>query len=124
MGKIYLVKCHKNETIDWSEIIIDTNVKEVYKIGFTRGDPKNRLRALSTGNPHKMEIVKVFETKFNTKLEANLHQHFKSKKIKNEWFMLKDDDVNNFINICKSVEHNYEVLAESNYYFRKLLNIK
>jgi len=124
MGKIYLVKCHKKDHIDWSDIIFDSDVKEVFKIGFTRGDPKKRLKALSTGNPFKMEIVKVFETKFNTKLEANLHQQFKSKKIKNEWFLLTDDDVDNFISICETVEKRYTFMAENNYFFKKLLNIK
>jgi len=131
MGKIYLIKCYKNDNCDFNEIIIDNfNVSEIYKIGFTRRDPKKRLKALQTGNPHKMEIVDVFETNFNTKLEANLHQHFKYKKvefknsIKSEWFLLNDDDVHNFINIYLSIENNYKILSESNYYFRKLLKIK
>ena len=123
MGKIYLVKCYKNDDADWSEIIFEDN-KEIYKIGFTRGDPKKRLKALSTGNPHKMEIVKVFETNFNTRLEANLHQQFKSKKIKNEWFMLDKDDVSNFIDNCEKIEKRYEFMVENNYHFKKLLKIK
>ncbi len=125
MGKIYLLKCNKND-FDWSEIIFDdfSKDKDIYKIGFTRGDPKKRLKALSTGNPHKMEIINVFETNFNTKLEANLHQQFKSKKIKNEWFMLDKDDVDNFMETCEIIEKRYIFMAENNYFFKKLLNIK
>jgi len=123
VGKIYLIKCYKNDD-DWSEIVIDPDIEEIYKIGFTRGKPENRLKSLSTGNPHKMEIIKVFETKFNTKLEANLHNMFKSKRINNEWFMLNVDDVDGFLNICKTVEEQYDFMSENNYHFRKLLNIK
>lgn len=123
MGKIYLIKCHKNDDSDWSEIVIDPNVKYLYKIGFTRGNPENRLKALRTGNPHRMEIMRVFETDFNTKLEANLHNRFKSKRTTLEWFMLNDDDVDNFINICESIEKQYNFMAKNNYHFKKLLKI-
>lgn len=111
MGKIYLIKCYND-----SEVL--------YKIGFTRGKPENRLKNLETGNPNDLEIIKVFETKYNTKLESNLHTKFKSKQVKNEWFRLDNDDVDDFIDTCKSMERNYNILAESNYHFRKLLNIK
>jgi len=124
MGKVYLIKCYKNDDIDWSEIVFDSNITEIYKIGFTRGNPLKRLKALQTGNPHKMEVIKVFETNFNTKLEANIHQRFKSKKVLNEWFLLEKDDINNFISVCESVENNYKILSESNYHFKKLLNKK
>jgi hypothetical protein len=124
MGKIYLIKCYKNDNNDWDDIVIDSNVDEVYKIGFTRGDPNKRLKALQTGNPHRMELINQFETKFNTKLEANLHQQFKSKKIMNEWFVLDNNDVDGFIELCEEVETNYTFLSESNYHFRKLLNLK
>lgn len=121
MGKIYLIKCNKNHNIDWNDILIDSDVDEVYKIGFTRVNPENRLKQLSTGNPHKMEIIKVFETKFNTKLESNLHRRFKSKRTNKEWFMLSDEDVENFIDTCETVEKQYSFLSENNYYFKKLL---
>jgi uncharacterized Zn-finger protein len=123
MGKIYLVKCCRNSDFDWSETVID-DVDEIYKIGFTRGNPKKRLKALQTGNPHNMEILEQFETKFNTKLEANLHQIFKSKKIKNEWFLLESEDVDNFIDTCETIEERYTFMSENNYHFRKLLKIK
>ena len=109
MGKIYLIKSY-NE----SEVL--------YKIGFTRGKPENRLKALETGNPNEMELFKVFDTKFDTKMETALHNKFKYNRIKNEWFRLDKDDVNNFIIICESIEKNYTILAEKNYFFRKLLN--
>lgn len=109
MGKIYLIKIYND-----SEVL--------YKIGFTRGDPENRLKALETGNPNDMEIFKVFKTNFNTKIESAVHSRFKHKRVKNEWFRLNKEDVDNFINICESIEKNYELLAEKNYFFRKLLN--
>jgi len=111
MGKVYLIKCYND---------IDVS----YKIGFTRGKSIKRLKGFDTGNPNDLEIVHEFETKYNTMFETNLHHRFKSKRGKGEWFNLDLDDVKNFIETCKSIERNFDILAESNYHFKKLLNIK
>lgn len=108
MGKIYLIKCYNDYEV-------------LYKIGFTRGKPENRLKQLETGNPKDLELVYEFNTKFNSKLESTLHRHYNTKRIKNEWFKLDDDDVKNFKTVCEKIEEKFEFLLKENHFFKKLL---
>jgi len=91
MEKVYLLK---------------SNVKEhiVYKIGRTKRDVQKRIKELSTGNPGKITIEYVIETKNSSKLESALHGHFSHCRINNEWFN-SDLDVNVYIALANRLNY-------------------
>lgn len=53
------------------------------KIGVA-SNPKKRLKALQTGNPHKLELLRVI--KGGHAEEAALHAHFAHLRVNGEWF--------------------------------------
>jgi hypothetical protein len=57
------------------------------KIGITK-DPKNRLRALNTGNPAPLNIQLLLECSpcFARMVEQQAHRSLEAYKIKGEWF--------------------------------------
>tara|TARA_R110000782_G_scaffold214021_1_gene301940 strand:- start:188 stop:499 length:312 start_codon:yes stop_codon:yes gene_type:complete len=98
MGNIYLVN------------MIDT---DLYKIGYTKRDIDKRVDELQTGNPNKIEPVRLFETKHYVTLETYMHNRHASKRREGEWFALTDDDVVNFINDCQRGHDTIQMLVES-----------
>lgn len=59
------------------------------KIGYTKGDPKKRLKSLQTGSPTKLDIVAVHPGDLKT--EADLHRQFSTDRTHGEWFDVSDD---------------------------------
>ena len=93
--------------------------EDSYKIGISI-DPKHRRSNLSTGNPEEISIIKKFESKYPTKLETALHNTFNLKRKRGEWFILNENDISNFLEICYKYEKNFEILdQQNNYYFKK-----
>lgn len=111
MGKIYLIKCYEDDEV-------------LYKIGFTKNTPNQRLKTFETGNPNDLEVVEEFVTNYDTKLEVALHNRFRSKRVKREWFRLNENDISTFRESCEKMESNFELLEKDNYFFRKLLSNK
>lgn len=101
--KIYLISAEINNEI-------------LYKIGITKRDINKRLKELKTGNAAELNIVDYFESKWATKIEANLHKTFNSKNIKGskEWFNLTNEDLDNFKEKCKMIHDNFELLSKEN----------
>jgi len=93
-----------------------------YKIGFTNRPVNNRLYEINTYNPGDNRILFEYETKHNRKIETYLHNYFKSKRIKREWFYLTKDDISNFIPICNKLENQFDKLKELNNYYIKQEN--
>lgn len=93
----------------------------LYKIGYTK-DLNKRLKQLETGNPGEMKIIKSFETRWGRILESIIHKIYINKKIKNEWFNLNNEQVNNFLNNCKITENNLNIIKE-NHFFKKKYNL-
>lgn len=92
--------------------------KEIrYKIGYTK-NLKNRTKQLETGNPGDMKIIKSFKTDWGILLEKMIHKSYKQYNIKNEWFILNNDQINLFLDNCNKFENNLNVLKE-NYFFNK-----
>lgn len=87
----------------------DTNK---YKIGISK-DPKQRLEALQTGNGETLEIVHTFPTRYDYKLEAGLHNSYKSKKTIGEWFEFSEKELSEVKNRCVILETTYTSLEES-----------
>jgi hypothetical protein len=62
------------------------------KIGRTSNLPV-RIKALSASHPENLELVHSIQSTNMFELEAGLHSHFDSKRIKGEWFHLSPDDI-------------------------------
>lgn len=91
MGNIYLIR--------------ENNESSNYKIGSTRhNDISRRLKGLQTGNPNELMLVKSFSTNEQFKLEHMLHRHYKYKRENGEWFILNEDDVKHFDDVCKKYQ--------------------
>jgi hypothetical protein len=84
-----------------------------YKIGKTSRDIKNRVKELDTSNHEDLHVVCKFETLHESLIEKTLHRKFFLQNVKNEWFDMKDEDVKNFIEICKGIEENIICLKNS-----------
>jgi len=96
------------------------NFETIYKIGHTKNKPYLRVRQLQTGTGANLKLVCSFGTEYGTKLEVVLHNMFKSKQVRNEWFRLDLDDVINFTKFCEMYEANIKMLSESdNIHFNK-----
>jgi len=91
-----------------------------YKIGYTN-NLERRKKQLETGNPGEMNIIKSFFTKWNRKLESRIHKKFLINNIKNEWFILNNNDIDSFINECIKMEDNFDLMSKENFFFKKLL---
>jgi hypothetical protein len=59
------------------------------KIGFTKGDPGKRLRALQTGSPTQIGIIAVHPG--TPELEKRLHRQFAADRVHGEWFDFSDE---------------------------------
>lgn len=100
--KVYLISSEINNHI-------------LYKIGITKREVSQRLKELKTGNAAELNIVSIFESKWATKIEANLHKRYKH--ISGEWFQLETEDVKNFNDICKMVHDNFELIYTKNSFY-------
>lgn len=108
--KVYLISSELNDNI-------------LYKIGITKREVKDRLKELKTGNAARLDIVNVFESKWATKIESNLHAYFNIKKISGskEWFNLEEKDVEEFMNRCQSIHNNLELISNNNTWYIDLI---
>jgi hypothetical protein len=62
-----------------------------YKIGVSI-NPQQRLKAIENGSPFNTYIRAMYYTDFAFAHESYLHSLFKHKRVKNEWFVLNNDD--------------------------------
>ena len=106
MYHVYLISSHHQDDI-------------YYKIGWTKRDPKKRLKELKTGNSQELELVQIFESKWGPKIESNLHKNFKHLRCQGEWFKLSSEDVDSFQNLCKSNHDAFEFLSKENSWFQQ-----
>ncbi len=63
-----------------------------FKIGITT-DLDKRLSSLSTGAPFKLETIYTWPHQEYRRLEKHLHEQFRKKRVKGEWFELSNDDL-------------------------------
>ncbi len=68
------------------------------KIGKTKS-VKQRMENMFVKLPFPNELIRVIPTKDSTKLEKQLHEHFKDKKINGEWFDITEKDVHDIFSI-------------------------
>lgn len=63
-----------------------------YKIGLSK-DPEKRLGAIKTSLSSDVEMILSIETGDMVSLESYLHDRFKDRRIRGEWFKLTKEDV-------------------------------
>jgi len=95
MSKVYLISCG------------DVDGKK-YKIGFTKKPIDQRLKQLKTGNHQELTVETIFESKWATKIEAQLHRNYGDRKVSGEWFDLTQTQVENFLIQCSNLHYFYE----------------
>lgn len=96
--------------------LINQQDTELYKIGITKKDPKIRLKELQTGNGNLLVLIKYFVTEFDFKMERALHLCYRSKLYNSEWFLLTENDINEFEKNCMLYENNFKLIQESKNY--------
>ena len=88
--------------------LVNAENTNLYKIGYTSVGVETRLKALQTGNPHKLNIIKQSDGSISK--EKYIQNWFYYKKTRGEWFRFNDDDVNNVIDMMLD---NKKYLTES-----------
>jgi hypothetical protein len=91
-----------------------------FKIGVTRDINNDRLKKLQTGNSTELHIVSIYKCNYPFRLETMLHKRFINKRILNEWFELSNDEVINFINICKEMDNVIHIMLENPFFNKNL----
>ncbi len=100
--------------------LINSGVTDKYKIGISKKPPK-RKKSLQTGNPEELKIVQTYESKRYQEIETVLLRLFKAKKydqenykmIGGEWFILNNEDVSSFTEICRKIEMGLTVISKN-----------
>ena len=64
--------------------LIRAGETDLYKIGYTSGKAKKRVKGLQTGCPHKLSIVRVLQG--DQEREKWLHKTFSKYRKEGEWF--------------------------------------
>ena len=85
--------------------LIKTRDLEEYKIGFTKGDIKKRLKNLQTGCPSELVLVDCYESEYATKIESSLHYMLDPYRVNGEWFLL--DSNFDFQKRCNMLNNNF-----------------
>lgn len=86
-------------------LITELDNSKKCKIGVTKNrNVTNRLNQLQTGNSSELFIIKQYTSKHPFKLEKWLHRYFAEKHKINEWYILEETDIDNFITICEKYE--------------------
>ena len=89
-----------------------------YKIGMTRGKASKRKRELQTGNSSELYVRFEYKTETPVMLEHMLHKHFQDSGLINEWFELKKEDADNFIDICDKIQKRIDALKDNPFFKR------
>lgn len=86
------------------EAIID-NITQ-YKIGISK-KPERRILELKTGNPNITCVIDKYlcdNRLMAHKIESWYHKYHYNKNIDGEWFLLNEEDIYEFIELCERFE--------------------
>lgn len=84
--------------------IVRIEDQNIYKIGISVNDVKDRIKALQTGCPYKIRPVFVAQVENSAASERYLHHHFKACKMQGEWFKLSLTQLKEAIEILQSLQ--------------------
>ena len=90
--------------------------EKLHKIGYTKRTIEQRIKEFKTGNASDFYIVDSFQSKWGTKVESQLHRHFRNKKLSGEWFKLSDSDISKFRELCERIDSNLDIISKGTYY--------
>jgi hypothetical protein len=88
-----------------------------YKIGITQKDPLERVKELQTGNPHEIELIQMFKSKYAFKVESSLHRRYNLTHKRGEWFSMDDEEIETFLIECVNTEKAFDVIEKSKIIF-------
>jgi hypothetical protein len=73
-----------------------------YKIGISK-NPKRRLKAFST-MPQEVEVILTAKVNDYARIEEELHEKYKEKRVRGEWFELDDLEVKEITDYLTSIK--------------------
>lgn len=82
-----------------------------YKIGIAK-NPKKRLKQLQTGNPELLTIIETYQTNNASKIEKALHNRYSHLRKEGEWFELSVRNECLFLDECKEIDDNFNLLKK------------
>ena len=85
-------------------LLCDLDKEKTYKIGVTRGDINKRIKKLQTGNSGEIHLVNYHKSEAPFFVEKHLHHYYNKTNIRNEWFLLTDEEAMEFKNNCLKIE--------------------
>ncbi len=107
MGYVYLL------------LEVDKDGNERHKIGFTKNKPEKRLKQLKTGNSNIISVLDAYGTDNYVKVEHWLHKRYSHQRTEanNEWFILSNDQVMEFQQVCKEADDIVNFMLENNHFY-------
>jgi hypothetical protein len=99
---------------------IDCEGNELHKIGISKNHPDARVKQLQTGNPNEIRLLTFYESVEYKKVEQWIHSRYSLNKTlaDNEWFILANEQVMNFLEDCKKADETIGFLRENNHFFK------
>lgn len=85
----------------------------IYKIGVAK-NVNRRVKQLQTGNPEKIEIIRVFPTNYPFKIESYLHRKHSYNHVQGECYYMSEQDIKDFDETCSLCERNFEIMENIN----------
>lgn len=79
--------------------LIKAEETNLYKIGYTAGKSKNRIKAMQTGCPHKLLVVE--EVAGAVEKEKWLHKSFSEYRKQGEWFEFDEQIIDSVLDKMK-----------------------
>ena len=100
--------------------LIKAEETNLYKIGYTAGKAKDRLKSMQTGCPHKLSVVEEFEGCLDK--ERSLHDTFSEYRKQGEWFELDNNTLDKVIEkMSKEDEASIEDIESWRSHYEKAL---
>lgn len=101
----------------WVYLLKEDGDDMLYKIGVTKCDSAEaRIKKLQTGNGNKIRLVNSFLTNKPFKLEKMMHNKYKESREEGEWFLLTNDQVNNFSAVCEEFQKIINALEDNPFF--------
>lgn len=80
--------------------------RNLYKIGYTKRNPAERIIEFSPKLPFETKLIMSFPALFGINTEYALHERLEDKHIRGEWFKLTHNDID-YIKTCKRAADGY-----------------
>ena len=81
--------------------LVNAENTDLYKIGYTEGSVKGRVKALQTGCPHVLSVVE--QCSGSIAHEKHLHEFFEDNRKHGEWFEFDEETLEKVIDTMTSV---------------------